>query len=111
VHAATAGVSLGTQGGSPEAFDTLKKAYAVLSDDDRRAVYDERLPPAIAVRPKVREHQIPAWRSSASSWDGAVTSGRARTTYKRTNPAVVDGAVQPASARACGLPTVTLRVS
>jgi len=55
-----AGVNWGMQGGSPEAFDALKKAYAVLSDDDRRAVYDERLPPASAVRPKVRENAAAA---------------------------------------------------
>lgn len=67
MDAAAAGVSRGTQGGSPEAFDALKKAYAVLSDDDRRAVYDERLPPASVVRPKVRENAAAATRAQQRS--------------------------------------------
>jgi curved DNA-binding protein CbpA len=42
-------------GGSPEAFDALKKAYAVLSNEESRAVYDERLPAPNTARPKVRQ--------------------------------------------------------
>ena len=42
------------QGGSPEEFMRLQKAYNILSNEDFKAAYDERLPkPGLASRPKV----------------------------------------------------------
>lgn len=43
-------VCLSDQGGSEAAFNILRKAYGVLSDESQKAAYDEKLPPKLATR-------------------------------------------------------------
>lgn len=42
------------QGGTPEAFDDLQKAYNILSNDLFKAAYDDQLP-----KPSIARRQVP----------------------------------------------------